>query len=87
VLRELREQSGSSLRAVANDLGIAPSHLSRIERGEKGGSPALVAKVADYYGVDKRSIGTGELPSDIVRILLETPGLVEELRDRYGPRS
>lgn len=33
-LREIRLQKGVSLRFVAKEVGLDPTHLSRIERGE-----------------------------------------------------
>jgi transcriptional regulator with XRE-family HTH domain len=84
LLRQLREQHGASLRAVAADLGIAPSHLSRLERGEKGGSPEVVQRAAAYYGVEVTEIAPWKPPDDVLKILREHPEALEELRRRYG---
>ncbi len=85
LLRELREHKGRSLRAAAEDLGVAASHLSRWERGERSPSPELRERAARYYGVDDAtiSLNMGLVPSDIVRILRENPEVLAELRRRY----
>lgn len=67
------------------DMGIAPSHLSRIERGEKGGSEPLVRRAAEYYGVSSDALLPNRLPPDVVDILREHPEVFDELRRRYAP--
>lgn len=65
-LRTLRIQRGLSLRRLASDLGLAThSHLDRIERGLSQPSPALILRIAEYFGVstddlmnDGRTIGS-----------------------------
>jgi len=83
LLRELRMQSGTSLRGVASDIGVAPSHLSRLERGEKTGSVEMVTRLATYYGVEVEQLQAAPLPTDVLRILAEHPELIDELRRRY----
>lgn len=86
LLRELRERQGRSLRAAADDLGVAASHLSRLERGERKMSEGLGERVADYYGVDADvvMIAEGRIPEDVVRILRGHPEMIDEIRNRYG---
>jgi transcriptional regulator with XRE-family HTH domain len=86
LLRELRRKQGKSLRAAAEDLGVAPSHLSRLERGEKTASPQLARKAAEYYGVqpDRVDLAEGRVPRDIVAILRAHPELLDRLRAEYG---
>lgn len=86
LLRELRHEQGKSLRQVAKDLGVNPSYLSRLERGEKPASPRLCEKVADYYVIPQEtmSLALGTIPSDIVEILKAHPEAVALLRERYG---
>ena len=85
LLRQLREESGKSLRQAASDLGVAPSHLSRLERGEKSSSPELSQKVAGYYGVqeDLVFLQDGRVPEDIVGIMQRNPEILQELRERF----
>jgi transcriptional regulator with XRE-family HTH domain len=86
LLRELRSREGKSLRAVADELGVAPSHLSRLERGEKGASDELASRAAEYYGVDPELLGLaeGRVPADVVAILRNHPEVLTELRGRYS---
>ena len=88
LLRKLREDTGQSLRETATDLGVAASHLSRLERGEKSPSEALSEKVAEYYGVDRDLVylNDGRIPSDVLEILKSHPEVLTELRQRYSNR-
>jgi transcriptional regulator with XRE-family HTH domain len=85
LLRQLREQRGQSLRVTASELGVAPSHLSRLERGEKSASEELRHRAAAYYGVNEDLIALeeGRVPDDIVQILRRHPEVMEELRWRF----
>ena len=85
LLRALREQRGSSLRLVAEELGVAASQLSRIERGQRGLGEGLPERMAQYYGVssDVIALAEGRVPEDILLILAEHPGELELLRDKY----
>ena len=89
MLRQLREQRGQSLRAAASDLGVAPSHLSRLERGQKSPSDELRRRAADYYGVDEDHVALdeGQVPDDIVQILRLHPEVLAELRTRFGRQA
>ena len=52
-VRVLREAQGMGLRAAAEQLGISPAYLSRIERGrEKPPRPELIRKMATTFGGD-----------------------------------
>jgi transcriptional regulator with XRE-family HTH domain len=86
LLRELREARGESLRKAARELGVAPSYLSRIERGEKTPSAELRTRVAKYYEIepDVLALADGAIPPDIVRILTEHPELIDRIRAEYG---
>lgn len=85
ILREIRQRQGKSLREAATELGVNAGHLSRVERGEKGISTQIVARAADYYGLDAELLllAEGRLPDDVVSIFRENPWLVEELRTRF----
>jgi transcriptional regulator with XRE-family HTH domain len=86
LLRELRVARGESLRAAARQLGVDPSYLSRLERGEKTPSPDLQQRAARYYDVPSEVLGLaeGRVPSDIVEILRDHPELLEKIRAEYG---
>jgi transcriptional regulator with XRE-family HTH domain len=86
LLRDLRETRGASLRAAARDLGVDPSYLSRLERGEKPASPGVLERAARYYQVEQEelALAAGALPQDVVQILRDHPELIERLRAEYG---
>jgi transcriptional regulator with XRE-family HTH domain len=86
LLRSLREGSGKSLRQTANELGVAPSYLSRLERGERSINKEFGKKVAGYYGIESElvDLNEGRIPADILSILNEHPEVLEELRDRFN---
>ena len=86
LLRELRRQQGRSLRSAAADIGVAPSQLSRLERGQRGLAADVSERLSSYYGVsaDVIALTQGDVPADIVRILQEHPSEIEKLRRRYG---
>jgi hypothetical protein len=52
-------------------------------------APEISEKLATYYGVpaDLISLAQGEVPADIVEIILDHPEAIDELRRRYGPTS
>lgn len=87
LLKQLREERGTSLRATAAALGVDAAHLSRLERGEKSASPEMCARVANYYDIesDTVALANGRAPDDIVDILRRRPELLTKLREEYGP--
>ena len=89
LLRDLRRQQGRSLRGAAADIGVAPSQLSRLERGQRGIARDVSDRLSNYYGVtaDVISLAQGEVPADIVQILLAHPEAIDELRARYKDES
>lgn len=86
ILRDLRRRRGESLRGAASGLGIDPSYLSKVERGEKPIASKLRGRLADYYDADaaRLALAEGDLPPDVLRILAEHPEAMDELRERYG---
>jgi transcriptional regulator with XRE-family HTH domain len=86
LLRELRATRGRSLRAAARALDLDPGYLSRVERGEKPASSAMLARAAAYYEVPREllALSRGNVPDDVVAILQRHPELLDELRRRHG---
>lgn len=86
LLRELRRKQGTSLRTAAADIGIAPSQLSRLERGQRRLAPDMSDRLSKYYDVpaDVIALTGGAIPGDIVEILKSNPGLIARLRSEYG---
>lgn len=89
LLRELRNSQGRSLRGAAADIGVAPSQLSRIERGQRGLAPEVSKRLSVYYEVSEDFIllSQGEVPQDIVQILANHPEVLDELRQRFSTGS
>lgn len=50
-LRSLRIKDGYSVAGFAREIGIAPSHLSNIEAGRRGCSPATIKAMATKLAV------------------------------------
>lgn len=50
-IRVWREHRGLTVKALAEQAGIAPAYLSQIETGKRDGTVATVKKVADVLGV------------------------------------
>lgn len=86
LLRELRRRQDRSLREAAKDLGVAPSQLSRVERGERTLNDEITERVAKYYGVssDLVLLAEGRLPDDVREILQKHPELLDRLREWGG---
>lgn len=87
LLRRLRREQGRTLRAASTHLGLAPSQLSRIERGERRPSLETTQKLAAYYHVpaDILALQDGHVPEDIIKILIAHPEEIERLRASYSP--
>ena len=51
-IKALRQNQGLSLNSLADEAGISPSHLSRIERGLTVPSYDVLDRVADALGSD-----------------------------------
>ena len=86
LLREIRARRGVSVREVARQVGVDPSYVSRVERGEKQASPAFRQRLADHYNVptDDLELAAGEVPADVAAILRAHPEVLAELRERFG---
>ncbi|MGD0165907.1 MAG: helix-turn-helix transcriptional regulator [Gaiellaceae bacterium] len=54
-LRLTRKQRGLSLRDVAEEIGVSPSTLSRVERGAAP-DLATLNKLIDWLGIDRSAV-------------------------------
>ena len=74
---------------MAEDLGVAPSQLSRIERGQRSLADGLPERIAEYYGVssDIIQLAEGRVPDDVLMILTDHPDELEHLRTKYPRES
>jgi transcriptional regulator with XRE-family HTH domain len=89
ILRSLRREQGRTLRTAAADIGVAPSQLSRIERGQRGLGSDISEKLSNYYGVSAEVIhlSQGEVPADVLRILQSHPEAMDRLRELYPEQA
>jgi transcriptional regulator with XRE-family HTH domain len=55
-LRRLREERGESLRTLAKAVGMDPSYLGRMERGQCSTSDARKLAIAQHFGVPVTAI-------------------------------
>lgn len=80
-LRQWRHRAGLSLSGAAAQLRISRQHLSHVELGHKGVSPAVAAKARASYG----SGTTFAAAFGTVRTMTneEAAAYVKELRDRF----
>ncbi len=85
LLRELRRREGHTLRSAASELGVAPSQLSRMERGERPVGEQAAQRLSEYYDVPAEVIilANGQVPLDVVAILREHPNEIIRLREKY----
>lgn len=85
-LRDLRRSQGQTLRSAAADLGIAPSQLSRMERGQRTIGDAAARRLSHYYHVPTEVIDLfrGQAPPDVIAILQRHPEEIIRLRDKYS---
>ncbi|MDF9877683.1 helix-turn-helix domain-containing protein [Cellulosimicrobium cellulans] len=86
LLRRARKERQESLRDAAATIDVAPSHLSRLERGQKRASNELLHRAARHYGLDPGLLLDPAVPQDVVEILEQHPELVDEIRKRYAPK-
>jgi HTH-type transcriptional regulator, competence development regulator len=71
-----------SLRQLAGRVGIEPSYLSKIERGEQPPpGEETVCRIADELGEDRDALlaMAGKVSGDLLEIIRERPTLVAEL--------
>lgn len=63
LLRGLREESGQTLKTVAENLEMDISLLAKIERNERQPTKYIISQVAEYFHIDKKDL-VSELLSD-----------------------
>lgn len=85
-LRALRVARGESLRGTARQLQLAPSYLSRLERGERVASSQVYKKLCDHFGIktDQLAEAKPAIPAEISQILIDHPEEIVRLKLAYG---
>jgi len=88
-IRALREAQGIGLRSAADQLGISPAYLSRIERGrERPPRPELIRKMATAFGGDADTLFRIAESTDpeLAEYVNSVPALPEFLRTAMAER-
>jgi len=55
-LQAFRVKAGLSQRELAEKLGVAHTTIMRLENGQRGASPKMGRKIADFFGVPLETI-------------------------------
>ena len=87
ILRELWLESGKGIKALAPELNVNYTYLSKLENGAIGPSHELIDRIADYFGFDRELLllSAGKVPEDVLEILREHPvDAVASLRKQFG---
>jgi transcriptional regulator with XRE-family HTH domain len=87
-IRELREEKGLSLRALAEKVGVSAPFLSDLEHGRRG--TERISEIAKALGVGSRELEklSGKWPPELKSWLTENPSVVDLLQDvRASGRS
>ena len=81
ILKQQRVSIPLTLQELAATSGVSPSHLGRIERGERFPSAHILRRIAKPLGFDEDELFTlaGFLSP-------QTPGIAEERVSGYGAR-
>ncbi len=60
------EELGKGLREMARQLGIAPAHLTDLEKGRRNPSEALLIQISKTYGIDEAQLRAGWHRAELV---------------------
>jgi len=91
ILRREREMNKIGLREMAKMIGVSPTYLSRVERGEV--PPFSEGRIRDIAGilcldVDELLASSGKVSSDLVGVILDHPkemaGLIRAMKGLKG---
>ena len=86
VVRKARGAKQRSLRSAGADWCVNPPDLSRVENSVPRPSVSLREQAGGVYGVDADTLAlsSGAIPEDILEIIRRHPGVLTELRAKYG---
>lgn len=80
LLRSLREETGQTLKTVAENLEMDTSLLAKIERNERHPTKLIISQVAEYFNVDKKELQTEFLSDQIAYKILDEEADIEILK-------
>lgn len=82
-LRNIRKQSDISIRKLAELVNVNYTYISKIENGQLNPpSEDVIVKIANILMVDSDNlmVMADKIPNDIIKKLLEKPGLFDVIR-------
>jgi transcriptional regulator with XRE-family HTH domain len=80
LLRSLREETGQTLKTVAENLKMDTSLLAKIERNERQPTKNIIIQVADYFHIDKKELQSEFLSDQIAYKILDENADIEILK-------
>jgi len=80
LLRSLREETGQTLKTVAEKLKMDTSLLAKIERNERQPTKQIIGQVAEYFQVDKKELQSEFLSDQIAYKILDEEADIEILK-------
>lgn len=80
LLRHLREETGQTLKTVAENIQMDTSLLAKIERNERQPTKLIISQVAEYFHVDKKELQSEFLSDQIAYKILDEEADIEILK-------
>ena len=80
LLRSLREETGQTLKTVAENLQMDTSLLAKIERNERQPTKLIINQVAEYFNVDKKELQSEFLSDQIAYKIMDEEADIEILK-------
>lgn len=80
LLRNLREESGQTLKTVSENLHMDSSLLAKIERNERQPTKQIISLVAEYFKVDKKELQSEFLSDQIANKIFYEEADIEILK-------
>lgn len=70
-LRQLREESGLTLKFVSEQINIDTSLLAKIERNERQPTKLIIKHIADFFKVDEKELQNDFLSDQIAYKIID----------------
>lgn len=80
LLRSLREETGQTLKTVAENLEMDTSLLAKIERNERQPTKQIISQIAKYFNVEEKELHSEFLSDLIAYKILEEKADIEILK-------
>jgi transcriptional regulator with XRE-family HTH domain len=80
LLRNLREETGQTLKTVAENLQMDTSLLAKIERNERQPTKLIISQVAEYFHVEKKELQLEFLSDQIAYKIIDEEADIEILK-------